>query len=822
MEHWTRARFTPSLPLGEHGKRLTLCRQHRALAREAAKEGMILLKNEHQVLPLSRGSRIALFGKGTIDYVKGGGGSGDVYTSYVKNLADGFEELEKKGQVSLFDESIDFYRDYVGRAYAEGALPGLVKEPEIPADLLTSAAAFTDTAVVSISRFSGEGWDRKSDAQGEIELHACDDKNIIEKSAAVFTRADFYLTEEEQAMLKAVESAFPHVVIVMNVGGMVDLTFAKSDENIEGLLLALQGGMEGGSAAAELLCGIGSPSGHLVDTFGDSLEAYPSTATFHEATDHVDYTEDIYVGYRYFETLKGAEKHVVYPFGFGLSYTDFDISEPALSEDLVPTGETDPEGRLETTKLSFTVTVTNVGPVAGKDVVQLYASAPQGLLGKPARVLVSFHKTRLLQPGESETVRLSILVDDLASFDDMGRIRKSAYVLEKGDYLFFLGENVEDAKDTGFTWSLPDNVITSYLTSKCAPTSLSMRLRADGSFESLPLCEPNDPNESGIGKLTYEETIGLAPDVREQKGTVVFTTPDKPQLADVAEGKLSLSDFVHALPDEDLADLLGGQVNTGCANTFGIGNNKAFGIPNLMTADGPAGIRFLPETGVKTTAFPCATLLCSSWNPEITNAVGQAQGEEAKENNICCYLSPAVNIHRSPLCGRNFEYWSEDPLLAGKLAASLIRGIQSTGVSATVKHFACNNKETNRINSDSRVSERALREIYLKQFEIIVKEARPHALMTSYNLINGHRASENRELLTGILRREWGYEGLVMTDWWNDAEQYKEVKAGCDLKMPRGYVDRLLTALEKGLVTRSQMELAAKHILQFIINLDNA
>ena len=288
----------------------------------------------------------------------------------------------------------------------------------------------------------------------------------------------------------------------------------------------------------------------------------------------------------------------------------------------------------------------------------------------------------------------------------------------------------------------------------------------------------------------------------------------------MAEGKLSLDEFLEQLSDADLIHLLGGQPNTSVSNTFGIGNLPEYGVPDITTADGPAGLRVWPETGVCTTAWPCATLLAASWDRDLAQAVGAAAAEEVKENNIAVWLAPAVNIHRNPLCGRNFEYWSEDPLLAGTLAGAMVKGIQSQHIAATVKHFACNDKETNRKNSDSRLSQRALREIYLKAFEIIVRTAQPWAIMTSYNIINGCRASESKELLTDILRGEWGYKGMVMTDWWNNAEHYKEVLAGNDLKMATGYPERLQAALDKGAITRADLLACAKRVLELILKID--
>ena len=239
-----------------------------------------------------------------------------------------------------------------------------------------------------------------------------------------------------------------------------------------------------------------------------------------------------------------------------------------------------------------------------------------------------------------------------------------------------------------------------------------------------------------------------------------------------------------------------------------------------MTADGPAGLRIAPECGICTTAWPCATLLACTWNTDLVEMIGEAGAKEVKENNIGVWLTPAVNIHRNPLCGRNFEYYSEDPLVAGKMGAAMVRGIQSRHIAATVKHFAANNKETNRKHSDSRVSERALREIYLKAFQIIVEEADPWAIMSSYNIINGHRASECKELLEDILRGEWAFKGMVTTDWWTRGEHYKEIKAGNDLKMANGFPERVKRAMDLGELDRKDLEHCAKRILELILKLD--
>ena len=795
MAKWQRSFFQPNLPLGSNGERVTACKEHILLSKEAAKEGMVLLKNEEALLPFAAGTKLALFGKATFDYVKGGGGSGDVTVAYTKNLYEGLKELSEP--VHIFEETADFYRENIRKQYADKKAPGMTVEPELPEDLCKKARAFADTAIISICRFSGEGWDRTSTYDKKKEENP------------LFEKGDFYLSNAENAMVELVKKYFDNIVVVMNVGGMVDTNWFAADNKIKSVLMAWQGGMEGGSAAAELLFGNGTPSGKLSDTFAKRLEDYPSTYNFHESDTYVDYTEDIYVGYRYFETIPGAAEKVNYPFGYGLSYTTFrwNVVSAEVENDIV-TVEAD---------------VTNTGKYAGKEVLQLYCSAPQGVLGKPAKSLVSFAKTRLLAAGETQRVVLSCPVSSLASYDDLGKISKSAYVLEAGDYRFHLGNSVRNTSLVELVYTLTENKIVEQLSAKIVPTSLKERMLADGTMEALPQSEPNDPNYTALPGRPKEESDGLAPEIRYQAPRNLWQHPYKEgvrPLKDVAEGALSVEDFVAQMTNEELAHLLGGQPNTSVANTFGIGNLPEYGVPNIMTADGPAGLRITPECGINTTAFPCSTLLACSWNRDIVYQVGMAAAKEVKENNIAMWLTPAINIHRSPLCGRNFEYYSEDPYLTGILAGEMVKGIQSQHISASVKHFAFNNKETNRRNSDSRISERAAREIYLKAFEIIVKEAKPWCIMSSYNIINGHRTSESHDLLTGILRDEWGYDGLVTTDWWNLAEHYKEVLAGNDVKMACGFPHSLIAAIEAGVLTREDMLLCAKRVIDLILKID--
>ena len=807
MEKWTRVKFQPNLPLGENGERLTGSLGHIGLSKEAAKEGMVLLKNRGDILPLKKGTRVALFGKATFDYVKGGGGSGDVTVAYIRNLYEGLKM--QKDVVSIFEPLCDYYRKDVERQYAQGSIPGMTIEPEVPRELLDEAKAYADTAVISICRFSGEGWDRKSIVDTDNKNMGEGELDMAVRSSKIFANGDFCLSAQEAAMVETVKKNFPRVVVVMNVGGMVDTSWFVREDAIGAVLMAWQGGMEGGLAAAELLAGKGNPSGKLSDTFAQTLEDYPSTGDFHESRDYVNYTEDIYVGYRYFETVPGADQKVNYPFGFGLSYTTFQT-------DVLSAEEKEGQVRIQ-------VEITNTGSRDGKEVVQVYFEAPQGRLGKPKRQLIAFAKTRSLRPGESQRLYLSFEIRDMASYDDTGKVQKAAYVLEKGDYFFHVGTSVRDTVRLDYVYQVKGDTVTEQLESRLTPSELPRRMLSDGSYEEVPQREGNDPNANELERMPEDMMEGYVPAVRPRDRYQLWREPYKKGahiFKEVAEGKLTPEEFLAQLTDEETAQLLGGQPNTGVANTFGYGNLPEYGVPSVMTADGPAGLRIAPECGVTTTCWPCSTLLACSWNPEIVEAVGLAGGAEVKENNIAVWLTPAVNIHRSPLCGRNFEYYSEDPYLAGKLASAMVRGIQANHIGATVKHFALNNKETNRKNSDSRVSERAAREIYLKAFEIIVREAKPWSIMTSYNIINGHRASENADLLEGILRGEWGFDGCITTDWWTCGEHYKEVKAGNDIKMGCGYPERLLDALEKGCLTRKEMDACALRVLKLILKID--
>ncbi len=759
MERWARAKYHPCLPLGVNGTRVTGCREHRELSYRAACDGTVLLKNKNALLPLSRKTRLAVFGCAQTDYVKGGGGSGDVTAEYVSNICGGLKELG----FDLYDELTFFYEAYVDFCIKNGGKNGRLEEPDIPLELLCKAAEYTDTAVVTINRYSEEGSDRKHDG----------------------TDAYYNLSVNEQSMVDAVCKNFSHVIVMLNTGAMIDTSWFFDNDSIEAALMLWQGGMEGGRAAAAVLAGHVNPSGKLADTLALSFDDYPSSEGFSKSPDYVMYTEDIFVGYRYFETVPDMARRVVYPFGFGLSYTDFEISNIRVCDN----GEI----------VFVSASVKNTGSYAGREVVQVYYAAPSGRITKPARSLCAFRKTRLLNPGESETVIMTFRIFNMASYDDTGVIEKSAYVMEKGVYRFFVGNSVRNTAEAEYTYVLDDDLIVKKRTSLCAPKRLGKRLMSDGTYDDVP------DSAAEVKEFECDYTIADKPEVK-----IMFS--------DAASGKAGLDEFIAQLDTDEMMRLVTGIPNRGVANTCGMGGLEEYGVPTLMTADGPAGVRINPECGVNTTAFPVASMLACTWDPELIEEIGRAGALEMKENNLYIWLTPALNIHRSPLCGRNFEYFSEDPLIAGKMAAAMVRGIQSQDIIATPKHFACNNKETNRMESDSVVSERALREIYLKGFEICVKESSPRLIMTSYNRINGIHSSENAELITGILRGEWGYKGAVTTDWWNTADHAREIAAGNDIRMPSGDIKKLKKDFEAGIFSRQQLAACAKRILEMILH----
>ena len=933
---------------------------------------------------------------------------------------------------------------------------------------MSTAAKNTDAAVVVISRNSGEGDDRSASA------------------------GDYYLSSAEIAQIEnLIKAGYKDIAVILNIGGIMDTTKLLSYPEIKSILLVWQPGMDGGNAVADVLVGDVSPSGKLSDTFAKSYNDYITSATFHESADYVKYTEDVYVGYRYFETFDPNYTKVNFEFGFGLSYTTFTTTDAAVTLD----GE----------NLKVTAKVTNTGSMAGKEVLQVYFSAPQGKLGKPAKELAGFVKTKSLAPGESETVEITFPIADMSSYDDVGHVKKSAYVLEAGDYKLYLGNSIKNAGANGvlYTHKVEKTTVTEQLTEKLTAKLLEKRLKADGTYENIyndenigiplgsaeqrieaeafyrkhehahvkftnnaTMCglqvltsdagnryvifaldvaeagnyalslglgsanaienavqlyvndllqvgstisiprtgnmwtiketgsatislkkglnfvkvlfntgdsylgvldyiklvkgegtgnvTPDDDtgitvNANGITKIegelysdahadvgtepisagadqggttvknlhttgyhvaytldvaeagTYKITVRVANGLGDaakaataavngtlqtdfsyaipytgtdgnqwfefrtvEAGTVtlakgtnvlLFTVVERMgnldwftlekvgtatassettatlssaeeriqllaasrsvSFADLCADPTLMDQFLDQLTVDQLVYLLHGHGENVPHGTGSIGGIPELGLPSAETADGPAGINL--TVNEKTTAWPIETMLACTWNKELLYNVGVAIASEATKHNVDIWLAPGANIHRNPLCGRNFEYYSEDPLLSGEMAAAIISGVQDNGVGVAIKHFVGNEKETNRGHTDSRISERALREIYLKPFEIAVKKAQPWLIMTSYNKVNGIETAENPELLTDIVRGEWGFEGAFTTDWWNDSIQYKEILAGNDLKMKSGDEEGLKGAYQSGILTREDLEACVGRILQLIM-----
>ena len=755
------------------------------LLRRAAAEGAVLLEN--RVLPFRENSRISLFGRIQLDWFYTGYGSGgDVNYPYAVSLLEGLRNCE---QLQLNEDLAHAYLDWTD---AHPASHGLVWgswprcHPEMPVSeaLVTNARRNSDHAVIVIGRSSGE-----------------DRENVLEKGS-------YYLTDEETALLETVTAQFPDAVLVLNIGAVMDLSFLDRF-SFGAVLIAWQGGMESGNAVADILCGKVSPSGRLTDTIARNYADYPSAVHF-GAKDRNEYFEDIYVGYRYFETF--APETVRYPFGYGLSYASFTHT------------------LIRAKDLTFEVEVGNSGSLAARETVMLFVEKPQGVLGNPARELVAFGKTRPLAPGESQILTLTATRYQLSSYDDSGLTgHKSCYVLQKGLYRFYLGANVRDAEFAA-DYQVAEDTVVKALSEAAAPAA------------PFPILARE--NGEKTTRLSPAKTTDLASIILDNLPQAIPQTGDLGyKLKDVAEGRVTLDPFIAQLTETELEAIsrggycmnhpLGAKGNAGI---FG-GVSKSLrdkGISVVTTTDGPSGIRLYDSCSL----LPIGTLLASTFDLGLMEELFAAVGQEMKSRGSDVLLAPGMNIHRNPLCGRNFEYFSEDPYLTGRIAAAQVKGLQSQGVSACPKHFACNNQEFDRYHNDSVVSERALREIYLKGFEICVKLASPKTIMTSYNKINGVWGHYHYALVNTVLRQEWGYSGLVITDWWMryapspDFPQLTgnayRIRSRVDVLMPgaRSFADPIRkpdgTALatfgkEKG-ITLGELQECARNVLKFVLN----
>lgn len=796
-------------------------KRNQALALEAAVEGIVLLENDG-VLPLKPG-KLALFGAGAAYTIQGGSGSGEVNVRHAVNVLEGLENagftVTTQDWIRRYDAAwkqgkeafIRTHRKKLWKLSSHVLAELMAAEYRYPSgDAITEAEiseSGTDTCVYVLSRQSGEGHDRRDEA------------------------GSFRLTETEIANIRICADRYGRFVLVLNTGAPIDLSPLDEISGINAVVYMNQLGMEGGNALAAILSGTRTPSGKLAVTWANCYADYPFSEEFGpyaKDADRARYKEGIYVGYRYFDSFDVQPR---YPFGYGKSFTDFTIRTEAVS--------------LDGTDVCVSVAVRNGGAVfSGQEVVQVYVSCPQAGLAKERQRLAAFGKTRLLAPGETDMLTLRFPLSALASYDE----EHAETVLEEGDYTLRVGTSSRDTVPTA-SLTLSERVVLSRHRSLCAPEATVCELSAH------PTAEETLPAELPVLRIdpTTFETVEHA---YTQKETHFSEQTER---------------YLAGFKPEDMVKF--------CAGTGLFGENKGFrvpgavghtttdyieqGIPNRELCDGPAGLRiqrrstinkkgkikavdasislyeFLPN-GIKrfllgnpekeqmlyqfVTGFPVAAAVAQTWNTTLAEQIGAAVSAEMTEYGVTWWLAPALNIVRNPLCGRNYEYYSEDPLLSGMLAAAVTRGVQATpGNFVTIKHFAVNNQEENRYYMSSDLDERTLREIYLRGFEIAVRESHPKAVMSAYNKINGVYCANNRELCTDILRGEWGFEGIVMTDWLSTGEDRADeagcLNAGVDLIMPGGkkVIKALLKASHEGRLSDETLRQSCGRVLEQIL-----
>ena len=800
----------------------------RAIARMAAAEGMVLLKNEG-VLPLKAGSRVALFGGGSVKTIKGGTGSGDVNEREVVSIYQGFLDagFELSNKVWLdnfaatYQKAREDWRDEILEDFEKTGKRSLIGAYSTHIFKMPTGDAMTEqdfegveTGFYVISRTAGEDADR-------------------------FAReGDYYLTEMEKEQLTYLSAHVKNVAVVVNTGGQIDLEFIRNIPNLKVLLVISQPGMEGGHALADVISGRVTPSAKLVDTWAVNYEDFPNSATFSHNNGNIEseyYVEGQYVGYRYFDSF---QKEVAYPFGFGLSYTDFDI-------------HTDGVG-VEGNDVLVHVTVKNVGNTySGKEVVQVYASCPQTKLPKVYRKLTGFAKTKLLAPGESQTLVIPFDAKYLAAFDE----DRCAWVVEAGKYGIWVGNSSQNLSLVTLLQVQEDRIVE----------------------EVAHICQLKEELE----ELQCPEDIRLLQEkswhalAKAQNLPVIEYAPVLHKAQRITPNPVSkmASELVEKLTDEELIAMVIGEISKGQGSQIGAAGimvpgaagetssilDEKYDVPGVSMADGPAGLRLVKSYEVDlatgnvinqgfaaaleggffadqsdhenaqryyqyATAIPVGTALAQTWNESLLEIVGKTVAGEMQEFGVSWWLAPGMNIHRNPLCGRNFEYYSEDPVVSGKMAAAITKGVQSVpGVGTTIKHFACNNQEDNRMGSNSILSQRVLREVYLRGFEIAVKESQPMCIMTSYNLINGLHTANSWDLCTQAARNEWDFQGIIMTDWCTTFERggsasWKCVQAGNDLIMPgfEGDMESIRNALADGTLNREDLKACVRRLLTVV------
>jgi len=800
---------------------------HAALSRRAAAEGIVLLKNEGDILPIPAGTPLALYGAGAAKTIKGGTGSGDVNERYSVTICEGLKNAgyrivsEKwlQDYEDTYSAARQSWKEEILRKNAQGSGTGVdffTAYSTTPFYLPVGAEvteAEAETAVYVLSRIAGENADRNAGA------------------------GDYYLSNAEHKMLNRICDLYKRVVVILNTGGVVDLSFLDEFPSIKGVLYISQPGMEGGNAVADVLSGKVSPSGKLTDTWAYRYDDYPNAAAFsHNNGDvfHEKYEEGIYVGYRFFDSFGIRAR---YGFGFGLSYTGFSIETVNIQAG-------------KTGNVTITANVTNTGKVySGKEVVQVYISLPEGRLEKEYRRLCAFGKTGELAPMEQEQLELTFSAYELASYDE----EAAQWILEAGTYGIFIGGSLESSRLIG-SLVLSEGKVLAQAKHICP-------LKEELNLLSLPA------ENRQIRYETLIESCGSLPAISWDLSAVDSTVYDYDAGENLAD---EASRIVEGLTREQMISMVTGDPAKGQGSALGsagisvpgsAGETSTCaleqGVANIVLADGPAGLRlnqfyyaedgqtkmlpfesslergFLfdppPMNGTKyyqfCTAIPVGTMLAQTWNVDLLDEVGKMVGDEMERFGVTLWLAPGMNIHRNPLCGRNFEYYSEDPLLSGKMAAAITRGVQScSGCGTTIKHFACNNQEDNRMDSDSIVSERALREIYLRGFGIAIREAQPMSMMTSYNLVNGIHTANSHDLCTDAARREFGFEGFIMTDWTTtehgeDCTAARCIWAGNDLIMPGQFSDHdnIRQELDRGNLRLPELKISVSRIIRVIL-----
>lgn len=766
--------------------------EHLAVTRKIAADGIVLLKNAEEVLPLKT-KTVALFGAGAVDTISCGIGSGYISAPHVVTVKEGLENagfsltsgewLERFAQESQKANEEDTTLTPMDRIWSGRKI--LIDDiPITDSDLAKAKEA--NTALYVIRRNAGEDDDRKAE------------------------KGDYYLTEKEEENLRKITQNFANTVVVFNTCVM-DASFLETIPGIKGAVLMGLAGNECGNALADILSGKCSPCGKLTDTWARKYEDNPASAVFgHNDGNSLqeDYAEDIYVGYRYFDSF-GTEP--LFPFGYGLSYTTFQIQAKKLIADWK--------------EISVEVEVVNTGKASGRETVQLYVTAPEGKLTKPFQELKAFGKTKTLKPGESETVILRLQTESLSSYDET----RAAFVMEPGDYLLRVGTDSRHT-EAAYVVRAEGEAVLRQVRNEIAPDHEMKLFKAPARKDLRSML----PEGTALADLLEECLAEHVPDVvlfgtdcvtvdgacktREadqihKKRFTDVKPADSATLFDVKNEAVTMDAFVASLEPEVLLRLITGAANetpyetadrlhkairqaeapisSGATTSLFV---STLGIPQWRMTDGPAGLHL---TMLGATCFPTDIVIAQTWDPQMAILMGESLGKEMDFYGQDVILGPGMNIHRDPLCGRNFEYFSEDPVISGKMAAAITKGVQSVpGASVSIKHFACNNQEADRFSTNSTVSERALREIYLKGFEICVREADPHTVMSSYNKLNGIHTSSNYELLTEVLRGEWGFRGLVMTDWGTRSEKTEDYHAGNDLVMGGYRTDTLMAALE--------------------------